>query len=332
MVEQAKPQPAGGQRPELSVNLMPDASVDIVAGLAQYAESLGYSRCWVYDEGLVTRDVYVALTAVALRTETMALGPGITNAFVRHPGATASAIASLDELSGGRAFIGLGAGGALTLDPLAIQRLKPVSEVEAMIGALRSLFAGQRVNAQAATFGFNNASLSFGRADIPIILAGRGPRMTALGGAAADGFYLSYIHKDLLGAHVAALRAASTGRPFRLVYSTMIATTETELQQAKASLTFRLVDSPPEVKEKLGIDSKAVDALRSALGEGGPAAAAPLIKDEWVADFVIAGTEAECSAELQALLNQHGIDEFQLAIQRTKGAEALIERTASLFD
>jgi len=316
---------------DLSLNLMPDTSVDVVAGLARHAESLGYSRCWVYDEGLAMRDVYVALTAVALRTTTMSIGPGITNAFVRHPGATASAIASLDELSGGRAFIGLGAGGGLTLDPLAIERVKPVGEVEAMAEALRKLFAGQRVDTEASTFGFTNATLSFGRPDIPIILAGRGPRMTALGGAIADGFYLSYIHKDLLGAHVASLRTAAKDRRFRLVYSTMIATTDEEFQQAKASLTFRLVDSPLEVKDKLGLDAGAVAALRTALGEGGPAAAASLIKDEWVSQFVVAGTPAECQAELRGLLDQHGIDEFQLAVQRTEGAEALIDRTAALF-
>ena len=38
---------------------MPDAPVAELVELATLAERLGYSRCWVYDEGLVTRDVYV---------------------------------------------------------------------------------------------------------------------------------------------------------------------------------------------------------------------------------------------------------------------------------
>ena len=46
------------------------------------------------------------------------------------------------------------------------------------------------------------ARIDYGRADIEVILAGRGPKMTALGGAVADGFNLSYIHKDLLGSHM----------------------------------------------------------------------------------------------------------------------------------
>ena len=58
---------------------MPKGPVAEVADLAVLAEWLGYSRCWVYDEGLVTRDVYVTLAAIALATEKILLGPGITN-------------------------------------------------------------------------------------------------------------------------------------------------------------------------------------------------------------------------------------------------------------
>ena len=119
---------------------MPKGPVAEVADLAVLAERLGYRRCWVYDEGLVTRDVYVTLTAIALATEKILLGPGITNPYVRHPGVTAAAVATIDELSGGRAFVGLGAGGVLTLDPLGIDRRRPVATVSHMVSALRDLF------------------------------------------------------------------------------------------------------------------------------------------------------------------------------------------------
>ena len=170
----------------LSVNLMPDGPVGRIADLAVLAEELGYARCWVYDEGLVTRDVYVTLSAVAERTETIPLGPGITNPFVRHPGATAAAIASLDELSGGRAFVGIGAGGGLTLDPLGIVRDRPLTAVAEMVDGLRRLFAGERVEHDGHAFSFRDAHLTYGRPGIEIILAGRGPRMTELGGRVAD--------------------------------------------------------------------------------------------------------------------------------------------------
>ena len=126
----------------LSVNLMPNSPVLDVVDLGVLAEQLGYRRCWVYDEGLHTRDVYVTLTAVALATEKILIGPGITNPYVRHPGVTAAAVATLDELSGSRAFVGIGAGGGLTLDPLGIQRQNPVRALSEMVKASRGLFRG----------------------------------------------------------------------------------------------------------------------------------------------------------------------------------------------
>ena len=74
----------------LSVNLMPEGPIGQVVELARLAEASGYRRCWVYDEGVHTRDVYVTLAAIAGATERVGLGPGITNPYVRHPGATAS--------------------------------------------------------------------------------------------------------------------------------------------------------------------------------------------------------------------------------------------------
>ena len=108
------------------VSLLPDRPVTEVAELGAFAEQIGFDRCWLFDEGLATRELYVTLTAIALCTERIELGPGITNPYTRHPSVAASAIASLHELSSGRAFLGLGVGGSLTLDPIGIQRDRPI--------------------------------------------------------------------------------------------------------------------------------------------------------------------------------------------------------------
>lgn len=323
--------PAGAILP-LSVNLMPDGPAARVAELARLAEDLGAARCLVYDEGLHTRDVHVTLAAVAAATERVPIGPGITNPFVRHPGATASAIATLDELSGGRAFLGLGAGGGLTLDPLAIERRRPVTAVEDMIVTLRRLFAGEVVDHDGPAFSFRHAHLDYARPGIEIICAGRGPRVTELGGRLADGFHLSWIHQDLLGDHVRALRAAAAGRPFRVSYSTMLVTDEADMEAARAQLSFRLVDSPPEVKERLGLTDAQVAAIRAGLAEGGPVAAARHVDPDWLPAFVVAGEPEACGRELRRILADNDIDEFQLPLPSVEGAADRIEFAASLFD
>ena len=316
----------------LSVNLMPEGPVDELVELARLAEQVGCSRCWVYDEGLVTRDVYVALTAIALGTESIRIGPGITNPYVRHPGATATAVATLDELSGGRAFVGIGAGGGLTLRPMGIEQKRPLVAVRDMVTALRGLFAGETVDLDGEVFSLSKARLDYGRPGIEVILAGRGPKITDLGGRVADGFNLSYIHKSLLGSHSAALRAAAGDRPFVITYSTMFASTDAELEEARAALTFRLVDSPPAVKDLIGMTDRDTDAIRAGLSEGGARAAASFVKPEWVPDFVITGASSEASAELRSLMEINDIDEFQLPVQELKGAAAQIERAAKMFN
>ncbi len=317
----------------MSVNLMPTGPIEQVVELAKLAEHLGFARCWVYDEGLVTRDVYVTLSAIAQATDRIRIGPGITNPYVRHPGATAAAVASLDELSDGRAFLGLGAGGGLTLNPLAIDRHRPVAAVAEMVSTVKQLWAGETVSHVGEAFSFDRARLDYGRADIEIILAGRGPRMLQLGGSAADGFYLSYVHRSLLGPAVADLRAANPKRerPFTIVYSTMVATSEADLEAARAQLTFRLVDSPDEVRLLLGMTEADVVAIRQGLAEGGPAAAAVHVKPEWVPEFVATGDRGEVGPRLRSLLVDNGIDEFQVPVSDLDTGAALMESMAALL-
>jgi 5,10-methylenetetrahydromethanopterin reductase len=313
-----------------SVNLMPIGPVARVAELAVEAERLGYRRCWVYDEGLVTRDVYVTLTAVAAATSTIRIGPGITNPFTRHPGVTANAIASLDEFSGGRAFLGLGAGGGLTLDPLGIERHRPLTAVEEMVDSTRRLWSGAKLDLRGETIDFRSAGLSLARDGIEIHLAGRGPRMIELAGRSADGFYLSYVHKALIGPTVEKLRLVS-GRPMTVTYSTRIVITDDDFEMARRDLTFRLPDSPADVRDRLGIGPNDVAALRGALAEGGPAAAAHLVRDSWVTPFVIAGSRHECARELAGLAAEHGLDEFLLQINDLDAGPALMADTMAMI-
>ena len=111
----------------------------------------------------------------------------------------------------------------------------------------------------------------------------------------------------------------------------MIATTEAELDEARAQLTFRLVDSPPEVKERIGMTEDDVTKIRRGLAEGGPRRAAHHVDPAWVPAFVIIGTERECADELRRLLHDNDLDEFQLPTLEADGAGALIERTAAML-
>lgn len=311
-----------------SVNVIPECPVAEMVAIAQRAENHGFDRCWVYDEGLATRDVHVTMAAIALATTWLQVGPGITNPYTRHPAQTASAIATLDEISGGRAFLGIGAGGSLTLNPLTIERQRPLTAVREAIEISRALFSGERVDHHGELFGLASAQLEGGRPDIEIWLAGRGPKILALGGEVADGVMLDFIHKPSLGDAVAGVR---TGGPARICYSTAIVTDHDDLEFVRPHMTYRLVDAPDPVKDAIGLGPDDVDRIRSAMA-GGIHAAAEHVRDEWIEPFILRGSVMTCASELRELVSTHGIDEFLLPMFAMPESQRYLDRVAQVLN
>lgn len=314
------------------VSLMPEGPVAEVARLAARAERLGFDRCWVFDEGLATREVYVTLTAVALATERIGIGPGITNPYTRHPSVAAAAIASINELSGGRAFLGLGAGGSVTLDPIEMDRPRPAATLRESIEAIRALFGGEAVTYEGSRVRLRQARLDYGHPAIPIWVAGRGPRVLAAGGELADGVSLDHIHCDFLAAQVDLVRsaAASAGNEAEIAYATTLVVTDADLEQTKRHMTYRLADSPPEVRAAIGLGDGRAAAIREASASEGLEAAARLLKDEWVLPFVVHGAPAACAARIVELAAEHGLSEITIPVLDLPLAEETMDATIEI--
>src|SRR5262249_10824683 len=113
--------------------LLPDTLAGFGA-LCREVEQEGFDWLGVADSQSVFRELYVALTIAALNTSRIRLGPLVTNPLTRHPVVTASAISSIDELSGGRAVLGLGSG-----DSAIFTLGAPPSTLPALEGAVTTL-------------------------------------------------------------------------------------------------------------------------------------------------------------------------------------------------
>ena len=94
----------------VGLNLLPDTAPRRTTELVQLAEAQGFDFVGLTDGQMIWRDVYVTLAQAAAATSRIRLGPWVTNPTTRHPTVTANAICSLDEASGGRAFLGIGNG------------------------------------------------------------------------------------------------------------------------------------------------------------------------------------------------------------------------------
>ena len=88
-----------------------DQTVHTMTEYAQLAEELGFHHLTAIDMNNLSQEVNVMMTVAAMGTSRIHIGHGVTNPDTYHPGAIANAVASLRDLTDGRAFVGIGAGG-----------------------------------------------------------------------------------------------------------------------------------------------------------------------------------------------------------------------------
>src|SRR5262249_33423053 len=113
-------------------------------------------------------------------TERILLGPFITNPTSRHPAVAASAAVTLQKMSSGRALFGIGLGETSIRD-LGVHPM-PLPQFEEYVLAVRGLCQGRSVQHEG-----RELRLLWEAADVPILVAGDGPRIQRLAGRVADG-------------------------------------------------------------------------------------------------------------------------------------------------
>ncbi len=194
---------------DFGFTLKPENDLKRTIDLTKRAEAAGFTHGWLFDSHVLWREPYVLLTLMAQATTTLRLGTCVTNPATREPSVTASALAVLDELSGGRMDLGIGRGDSarrvLGKPPTTMKTL------EEAIAVIRDLVEGRAVT-------FEGTELVFpwtGKWKLPVWVAGYGPMALAMTGRVADGLILQLADPDLISWFVAQLREAeaAAGRP-----------------------------------------------------------------------------------------------------------------------
>jgi len=179
------------------------------------AEEAGYDGVWTWDH---LRDpdeaadpgvpeAWTVLTALAEATRRVALGPLVLNTGLRHPGVLANMAATLQQVSGGRLLLGLGAGAtpsmAYAREQTALGMTVPGDRMRAervaeTVQVLRRLWSGDDSGFTGTQFHLDRPS-GYLRPDPPppIVVGGFGPRMAAIAGRYGDGFNTQAMHPDL---------------------------------------------------------------------------------------------------------------------------------------
>ena len=294
----------------------PTQPVRRLVELAQLAESLGATTCFVADEG-TERDVYVALTAIVEATG-LTVGPAITNPFSRHPVTTAAAIATLAELAPGRVMHGLGVGGSRVLEPLGADPPKPYTALRDTFEHNRRLLAGETVDA---------AALEWFDGSVPMAVAGRGPRVQRLAAEEADWIILSAKALSELPDVAREVRSRGTAK---IAWSAYLAYSDVERRRVLRHFSYMAVDAPREIRDSVGLGDATAELVRAHMLDGQMDEAAELLPDAMVDLYGVAGTPDEISAAIGA--NREFFDLFMLPMNDEATSDDHIRACAEILE
>ena len=163
---------------EFGIGMGRNERMDEVGEISRVAEESGFSLITFVDEPFLARDVHVMCTVAALNTTRARIGQGVVDPLTYHPSAIANAAASLNELTGGRAFLGLGAGGPAgkVMQPI------PHKDLREAVTFVRKFMAGEE-----AEYRGSKMRSEWIRRPVPLYLAAEGPLSLQLVGEVADG-------------------------------------------------------------------------------------------------------------------------------------------------
>lgn len=157
-----------------------------LAELGRLAEDAGFDHLW-YANHKLYRDLFVGLSVLSAATSRIGLGTFIAEPYSQHPGQLAAGIATIDELSGGRATLVLGSGGG-SLKWLGLPRRKSLTAMRESVAITRGLLGGETVDHDGELYSTHGARLHLPvERRVPVIVAARSDKMLTLAGAVADG-------------------------------------------------------------------------------------------------------------------------------------------------
>jgi probable F420-dependent oxidoreductase len=177
---------------DYGITLKLDMTPSRAVALTRQAEAAGFGYGWVFDSHVLWLEPYPLLTLMAQNTTTMRLGTCVTNPATRDPSVTASTLATLNIISGGRMDLGIGRGDSAR----RVLGKKPttLASLEQAVRIIRDLAEGRDADYDGEAIRMPWAQPT----KLPVWLAAYGPKALNLTGRIADGVILQFADPDLI--------------------------------------------------------------------------------------------------------------------------------------
>jgi probable F420-dependent oxidoreductase len=189
---------------DFGVTVLPDPPYQRLVDLVVKAESLGFDSGWTYDSPILWQEPYPLVTLLADRTSTLRVGMCVTNPVTREPAVTASAHATLQDISGGRMVMGIGRGDSAVR--VMGRKPTPIAVFEERLKMIKAFMNGRPVDWEGTEIQLKWAE---GNTEIPLYVAAYGPRALGVAGRVGDGVIIQLADPAIIEWTMATARRAA---------------------------------------------------------------------------------------------------------------------------
>lgn len=295
---------------EVSIALQSNWPMRDYGPLAQRIEALGFDVLSIYSD-LMYQPPIGPLTAAALATERIRIGPASLNPFTLHPVEIAGQMATLDSASNGRAYWGLSRGA--WLDSLGLDQERPIARIRESIDVVEHLIGGKREPYNGSIFRLNEhhrLQYEVQRTRIPLLIGSWGPKLLGFAGSRANEVKIGgSTNPDL----VPTIRGwLGTDSPCRIVFGAVTIVDE-DRERARSAIRREMAIYLPVVAPldpTVQCDPDLINCIKILTSRGEADVAASLIPDDLVDRFSFAGTPSDIIEQCEQLF-ESGVDRIE---------------------
>ncbi len=283
--------------------MLPEQPADELLDAIQCADELGFYACYSADE-IYHKDAWLLLTAAALRTERIRLGPCAAPVYLRDPTYVAQLAATLDELSGGRAEVVYGIGNIAMLEQYGIEwrGTRPIARLREAHHVMRTVLDHGSIDFAGDFYAYSGVTTAARpvQEHLPLkIGAMGGPRSMQLAGEIADGLHTACAYSpEALGYAVEHFRVGAdhAGRSLEgldlgdSLLGAIASNGEVARRAGRILAAFYIPSMPPALLERHGIEPEQVASVTEAFAAGDVQRALEATSNEIADRIMVAGT------------------------------------------
>ena len=305
----------------VAIGFNPTISGKEAAEYAQAAEAHSYESFWVHESPFI-KDAISLLVSAMQATNKIKLGSGCVSVVTRHPLLTTTTFLSLNDMSGGRAIMGIGLGGfpwlpKLNVQVFPVEETRPLKRIKEFLVITKGLLNGDAVSLDGEFFKVTEIKLETKpTSKFPIYLAAFGPLSLRMASKFAEGVIISpaLMTPEVTRQKVEFVRQGERGGKRVDVASYILSTVSSDVQQARnlmKSYYFLIYQVAevlrPEIFEPYGLKEKDLEPLKAAWRKRDFAAAAKVMPDGVVDALTLTGSADHCVERLRDY-RKNGVD------------------------